>query len=71
MCGGHRDALPLLCSRSEIAGEGRIVGIGVCLYSKVANLGLRSGFIVQADVFEMADIREDGIVVRLVGGVEG
>jgi hypothetical protein len=71
MCGRHGDAFPLLRSRSQIAGKGCIVGIDVRLHSEVANLCLRPGFIVQTDVFKVADIREDGVVVRLVRGVEG
>lgn len=71
MRGCHGDAFPLLRCRSQIAGKARIVGIAVRLHSEVANLCLRPGFIVQTNILEVADIREDGVVVGLVGGVEG
>ena len=71
ICRRHGNPLALLGCRSQIGGIGCIVRIDCCLHGEVANLCLRPGFIVQTDVFKVADIREDGVVVRLVRGVEG
>jgi hypothetical protein len=66
VCGGYGDALSLLCRRSQIAGKGSIVGIDGGFYSEVSNLCLGPGLVIQSDFFEVSDIREDSVVVRLV-----
>jgi hypothetical protein len=66
MCRRHWHTLPLLCRRSQIARKGGIVGIDGGLHSKVANLCLGPGLIIQTDFFEVTDIREGSVVIGLV-----
>lgn len=71
MDGRHRDALPLLHRRSQIAGKGGIVRVDGRLHGEVTNLCLGPGLVIQADFLEIPDIRENGVVIGLVRGVEG
>lgn len=55
------DPLSLLV---QVVGVGGIVGIRGGLDREVAHLGLGSGFVVEANVFEIANVGEDADIVR-------
>lgn len=67
----HGNPLALLGCRSQIDGISCIVRIDCGLHGEVANLCLCPRFIVQTDILKIPDIREDGVIVGLVGRVEG
>jgi hypothetical protein len=70
-CLRHRGPLPLPGRCPQISSKRGIVRVQRCLDNELSDGGLHPGLVIQTDLFEVGDIREDAIIIGLVGGVEG
>jgi hypothetical protein len=63
--------MPLSGGCAEIGRVGGIVRVQGRLDREFPDVRVRSRLVVEADVLEIGDVGEDGVVVGLVRGVEG